>query len=980
MSFLLAALICTSAALELHPAPQSVYLNEKKVFPLESDLSLVFYDDASQAELALLEPLYEVLDFKPKVVPASGFKPGGRALYIGVAGKHVAFEHRSLRGFAPDPAESGEQAYSLRVSNGGIMVAGAGQPGMIHGIQTLVQLLRASRKLGINRGGVPGVPYAEIQDYPDVSLRGACVRGPLTKDQIGAFASLKCNMLIFESDDFYDMSKERLTLWQSVFEDARSVGITPVPVLQFFNVPEILLKRLPQAVEGRSRIDRLVLPDDDWAALTRRNIILTEENPFRIKMGGDALHFRQDYLVSEGSLVPPFDAKFSQPWMIRRIAGSAVPPNTTVEVTYSYAPPGSNALCPSAPETVKLLQTALEPLIIGLQPEYIHCGFGDIGRINQDLRCREDGKTGAELFSSALALLQGAIAGFRPDTTVILWGDAMLPGTAPGQDTQSLYPALDNLSGRILFVPRFNEDAFGATGKGKSVLDWMVERGTRPIAAISGSAPQCYSAVRQLAAKKEQRPGMILLNADPHSSRDSAALGKAWCAADPVLLWPEAMNRFFGSDLWDPDFSEMKEAVLGFLERQFVSGIPPEQVREQFEEYVDGLSSKESVPRDEIAPVELLVSQITRYMELEYEYSSGNEASALRELAGLVRKSGEADITIEPERVEQIYQTVKERELFVPSSILLGRPVAYYRPFRMPQGTVACEAPARVDYEDSEENAQATLDFLVSCGPIFRIDFESMHAVSVALYGSDDGTEFKRIEAKPVVTGTSLRGPILLTTSVHKRYLRLIVESAGEQAVLREVRAFFLKEPAKATVSLALGADAQLLDPTGEHSVGMLFGERQRLAVAPTEIRIDGNTRYLRATIIARDPLPHAMSAVMTGVDAPLWEEESVELWIKPPRQLARRFVVNPLGTRHDAIAVASNLDNWDPGWDGDWQVQAQTDPEGWTASVKIPFALLGGAPEPGETWRANFTRHRNSVEKETSIWSMDGYGDLVFK
>ena len=107
---------------------------------------------------------------------------------------------------------------------------------------------------------------------------------------------------------------------------------------------------------------------------------------------------------------------------------------------------------------------------------------------------------------------------------------------------------------------------------------------------------------------------------------------------------------------------------------------------------------------------------------------------------------------------------------------------------------------------------------------------------------------------------------------------------------------------------------------------------------------------------------------------------------IRPAGHPARRFVVNPLGTRHDGMAVAGNIEQWDAGWDGAWRVQAEKTSTGWTATLMIPFSILGGVPEGRAEWDVNFIRHRNNVEKETSAWTVSAdsarlhYGTLVFE
>ena len=501
-----------------------------------------------------------------------------------------------------------------------------------------------------------------------------------------------------------------------------------------------------------------------------------------------------------------------------------------------------------------------------------------------------------------------------------------------------------------------------------------------PIASVSGSAVQYYEIIKGLGSKRELKPGVIILDADPHLPDVQAAFNKAWRLEDEVLPWPEFLNDFFGSMLWDPDFEETKHAVLQFVERQIVAGVAPKELEERFEQYLDQFSGDAVPERGGTSVIKSFLSLVLQYLELEYVYSSGKEASALRELNALLKKFAETDVTADPDRMAHIHKTVENQGLFVPSSILLGQPLAYYRPFCIPAGTIAFEAPARIEYTDEKGRARANLDFLIPYGPIFRVDFETLNATSVTLEGSDDGVDFEAIAATPGVTGGAIRGPILLKNTASRRFLRLTVESAGEQAVLREVRAFFLKEPARITCPISGNTDGVSQDAPKPRQVGMLFAQPQRLAVAPTDIRMVATNESLVFTVNALDPLPHAMSATMGRMDDALWEEESVEIVIKPDGQLARRFVFNPMGTRHDAMAVASNLETWDSGWDGDWNVKAAPTDGGWTATVNIPIALLGKKAKPGDSWQINFVRHRNNVEKETSIWAAEDYGVLTFE
>jgi hypothetical protein len=111
------------------------------------------------------------------------------------------------------------------------------------------------------------------------------------------------------------------------------------------------------------------------------------------------------------------------------------------------------------------------------------------------------------------------------------------------------------------------------------------------------------------------------------------------------------------------------------------------------------------------------------------------------------------------------------------------------------------------------------------------------------------------------------------------------------------------------------------------------------------------------------------MHAGMTARDAPLWEEESVELLLEPPNGPLHRFIVNPLGARFDSRAG-------DAAWNGEWAVVTKSFREGWSSELAIPFTTLGARPSPAEDWRFDAVRSRRNVKNERSRWAYTSDGD----
>jgi hypothetical protein len=114
----------------------------------------------------------------------------------------------------------------------------------------------------------------------------------------------------------------------------------------------------------------------------------------------------------------------------------------------------------------------------------------------------------------------------------------------------------------------------------------------------------------------------------------------------------------------------------------------------------------------------------------------------------------------------------------------------------------------------------------------------------------------------------------------------------------------------------------------------------------------------------------------------PLWEEDVVEVFLAP-RYPTEYFEVevNPLGTKFDARiespdGVRATMQA-DVGWvwaGFDAMIQRERQPDGSSRAltiVRLPFAALGGVPEPGSRWRGNFFRiDRNRSGDEYSAWS----------
>jgi hypothetical protein len=148
------------------------------------------------------------------------------------------------------------------------------------------------------------------------------------------------------------------------------------------------------------------------------------------------------------------------------------------------------------------------------------------------------------------------------------------------------------------------------------------------------------------------------------------------------------------------------------------------------------------------------------------------------------------------------------------------------------------------------------------------------------------------------------------------------------------------------------------------------------------EVLDDGDRLHVRFD--CDDPEPWS---TLTARDAPLWQEEVVELFVAPGAATPRRYVeieVNPAGALFDALVDSPHGDRRgmlvDPGWncaDLESSVSPWPDGSGWSARLALPWrALAAGAGVGHESsWRVNFFRidRPHGAPAEFSAWSPTG-------
>src|SRR5579864_6362574 len=158
------------------------------------------------------------------------------------------------------------------------------------------------------------------------------------------------------------------------------------------------------------------------------------------------------------------------------------------------------------------------------------------------------------------------------------------------------------------------------------------------------------------------------------------------------------------------------------------------------------------------------------------------------------------------------------------------------------------------------------------------------------------------------------------------------------------------------------------------------FRQREPLETLPatekTEVRILYDARHVYFGIHCYDSAPAAIVATQLRRDLSLDFDDNFAILIDP--SLSHRsgyiFQVNPLGTQRDGEIIEEQAPPAtdsvvDSSWDGLWISAAKITPDGWTATVSIPFSTLNFRGGSQVTWGLNFRRFIRRKNEE-DFWS----------
>jgi hypothetical protein len=235
----------------LWPTPHPYGMRPEAGFQINPDTKVIVADadyEALEDALAILQQtLRDTLGFAPDLGPASRFFGEENFIAIGEPGKNglvaAIAEKRKLPVRLENPGPGG---YVLEVYENGMVVAGSDYPGTVHGLMSLIQVLREHAE-----GYVPAIT---LVDYPDFPVRAAewVSAGLLLDDEakrrIRYFASLKLSHLFLRTPDYLklddDVARQRVL---EFFTFARNYGLQPVPLIDLLSHAEFIVAECAEA-------------------------------------------------------------------------------------------------------------------------------------------------------------------------------------------------------------------------------------------------------------------------------------------------------------------------------------------------------------------------------------------------------------------------------------------------------------------------------------------------------------------------------------------------------------------------------------------------------------------------------------------------------------------------------------------------------------------------------------------------------------
>ena len=223
---LLAGMICipffsaaqntdAASALKLLPAPKEAHIAAGKLIIKPSTTILISEAEDRFAAETLQKEIRDRTGMKLSIEPVTAAPKTTGHISLGRLtdrGLRAYLESQGIKVDELGGPDLEKQAYVIRVSDSGVLVAGRTAQGLFYGVQTLRQLLHTEGQGGKSLA----IPALVIRDWPSMEWRGVSddiSRGPILtldylKTQIRTLAEYKINLLGFNMEHVFDFETQ----------------------------------------------------------------------------------------------------------------------------------------------------------------------------------------------------------------------------------------------------------------------------------------------------------------------------------------------------------------------------------------------------------------------------------------------------------------------------------------------------------------------------------------------------------------------------------------------------------------------------------------------------------------------------------------------------------------------------------------------------------------------------------------------------
>ena len=559
------------------------------------------------------------------------------------------------------------------------------------------------------------------------------------------------------------------------------------------------------------------------------------------------------------------------------------------------------------------------------------------------------GKDNAAQFTKDVLRSVEAIRQVNPKAKIFLWADLLVPFREGA--VRNTIAALNTISDDITLVtPVTRQDV-------DPMLRWLGKVGHEAVLLIDDDSDNARLTAYTALNEDDFLSGIIVTSGSP----DALALAaeKSWSRSSPRLPWPEALNAFFGSDLWNPTEDEVLKALIIRLNRQTLAGVSPEEELKTWKVFVKKYRKSGAAYR--IKEIDRRYENFTEFVSLEAAFTRKQSYEILEQLMELVDEHARLDSNWDRQRAAFIMDVIQKKRLFVPSTILFGHYIAPYRSVEYPEGTVLLELPAEPILESETHTIKGWYDLQTNMASIARLDFETVGTATFLLEQSDDDQRYKTVlHATSQVRG-GLRPPVLLDAPLSAPYFTFVLNAPAEQAQFRNPKLYALKHSSPDAIAKPMDGEITIDGRFDEPEWAVLpqvFGfvdeDGSAFAHAGTTVRILRNDQgiYFGAELGDGPAKTVVVTAGNTQAD-----EESLKIRIQHRPEELFEFEIDRSG------ATLDNLKQ------GSWEAAVRETPRGWMAEIHIPYTTLTSEPRISLNWGLNLFRI-GSRHEDLSQWS----------